>query len=144
MCCSVPGELYLSVGVSYVQLRCFLEAVQCFQQALGPTAEQPPLLAKVLHNLGAAQNSVGEFAAAVPNHKLAAGLYGQSPSIRSISCYQSDRSHVDQGLCDGKHQSGELGAVPLLSVLHCFKKGTNLLICFFVNEGRNLKICFPA
>ncbi|XP_071324899.1 tetratricopeptide repeat protein 24 isoform X2 [Trachinotus anak] len=70
------GELYLSVGVSYCWLRCFQEAVQCFQQALGPAAQWPPLLAKVLHNLGAALNSVGQFTSAVGYHRLAAGLYG--------------------------------------------------------------------
>ncbi|KAL7393146.1 hypothetical protein ABVT39_007119 [Epinephelus coioides] len=72
----ILGELYLSVGVSYCQLRCFQEAVQCFQQALGPTAQHPPLLAKVLHNLGAALNSLGQFTPAVEYHRLAAGLYG--------------------------------------------------------------------
>ncbi|XP_026172584.1 tetratricopeptide repeat protein 24 isoform X2 [Mastacembelus armatus] len=70
------GELYLSVGVSYCQIRCFQEAVQCFEAALGPAAQQPPLLAKVFHNLGAALNSVGQFTPAVGYHKLAAGLYG--------------------------------------------------------------------
>ncbi|XP_069032253.1 tetratricopeptide repeat protein 24 [Embiotoca jacksoni] len=70
------GELYLSVGVSYCRLRCFQEAVQCFQLALGPAAQQPPLLAKVMHNLGAALNSVGQFTPAVGYHRLAAGLYG--------------------------------------------------------------------
>ncbi|XP_076594178.1 tetratricopeptide repeat protein 24 [Chaetodon auriga] len=72
----ILGELYLSVGVSYCQMRCFQEAVQCFQLALGPTAQHPPLLAKVLHNLGAALNSVGRFTPAVGYHRLAAGLYG--------------------------------------------------------------------
>ncbi|XP_070768242.1 tetratricopeptide repeat protein 24 isoform X2 [Enoplosus armatus] len=72
----ILGELYLSVGVSYCRLRCFQEAVQCFQEALGPTAQRPPLLAKVLHNLGAALNSVGQFTPAVGYHRLAAGLYG--------------------------------------------------------------------
>ncbi|XP_042345527.1 tetratricopeptide repeat protein 24 [Plectropomus leopardus] len=70
------GELYLSVGMSYCRLRCFQEAVRCFQQALGPAAQRPPLLAKVLHNLGAALNSVGQFTPAVGYHRLAAGLYG--------------------------------------------------------------------
>ncbi|XP_047454731.1 tetratricopeptide repeat protein 24, partial [Mugil cephalus] len=72
----ILGELYLSVGVSYCQLRCFQEAVQCFHRALGPLALQPPLLAKVLHNLGAALNSVGEFGRALRFHRQAAGLYG--------------------------------------------------------------------
>ncbi|XP_028984022.1 tetratricopeptide repeat protein 24 [Betta splendens] len=70
------SELYLSVGVSYCWIRCFKEAVQCFQAALGPAAQCPPLLAKVLHNLGAALNSVGQFKSAVSYHRLAAGLYG--------------------------------------------------------------------
>uniref|UniRef100_UPI0037E7CDAC tetratricopeptide repeat protein 24 n=1 Tax=Semicossyphus pulcher TaxID=241346 RepID=UPI0037E7CDAC len=70
------GELYLWVGVSYCRLRCFQEAVQCFHQALGPSAQQPPLLAKVLHNLGAALNSEGRFTAAVSYHRQAAELYG--------------------------------------------------------------------
>uniref|UniRef100_A0A3Q1GMJ0 Tetratricopeptide repeat domain 24 n=1 Tax=Acanthochromis polyacanthus TaxID=80966 RepID=A0A3Q1GMJ0_9TELE len=72
----ILGELYLSVGVSYCRLRCFQEAVQCFQLALGPAAQCPPLLASVLHNLGAALNSVGQFSPAVGYHRLAAGLYG--------------------------------------------------------------------
>ncbi|KAI3360701.1 hypothetical protein L3Q82_012852, partial [Scortum barcoo] len=72
----ILGELYLSVGVSYCRLRCFQEAEQCFQRALGPSAQQPPLLAKVLHNLGAALNAVGRFTPAVGYHRLAAGLYG--------------------------------------------------------------------
>lgn len=66
------------MGVSYCRLRCFQEAVQCFQQALSPAAQQPPLLAKVLHNLGAALNSVGQFTPALGYHRLAAGLYGQT------------------------------------------------------------------
>ncbi|XP_004572213.2 tetratricopeptide repeat protein 24 isoform X3 [Maylandia zebra] len=70
------GELYLSVGVSYCRLRSFQEAVQCFQKALSPAAKWPPLLPKVLHNLGAALNSMGQFRSAVDYHRLAAGLYG--------------------------------------------------------------------
>ncbi|KAF1388584.1 hypothetical protein PFLUV_G00091810 [Perca fluviatilis] len=58
------GELYLCVGVSYWRLRCFQEAVACLQRALSPAAQQPPLLARVLHNLGAALNSAGRFPAA--------------------------------------------------------------------------------
>lgn len=77
------GELYLSVGVSYCRLRCFQEAVRCFQQALGPTSQRPSLLAKVLHNLGAALNSAGRFKPAVGYHRLAAGLYGPSPRVRT-------------------------------------------------------------
>ncbi|XP_059194997.1 tetratricopeptide repeat protein 24, partial [Centropristis striata] len=72
----ILGELYLSVGVSYCRLRCFQEAVQCFQVALGPAAQQPPLLARVLHNLGAALNAVGQFTPAVGYHRQAAALYG--------------------------------------------------------------------
>ncbi|KAK2909598.1 hypothetical protein Q8A73_007313 [Channa argus] len=70
------GNLYQSVGTSFCQLRCFKEAVQCFQAALGPTAQWPPLLAKVLHNLGAALNSMGRFTNAMGYHHLAAGIYG--------------------------------------------------------------------
>ncbi|TDH11132.1 hypothetical protein EPR50_G00057680 [Perca flavescens] len=72
----ILGELYLCVGVSYCRLRCFQEAVACLQRALSPAAQQPPLLARVLHNLGAALNSAGRFPAAVGYHRLAAGLYG--------------------------------------------------------------------
>ncbi|XP_008296574.1 tetratricopeptide repeat protein 24 [Stegastes partitus] len=72
----ILGELYLSVGVSYCRLRCFQEAVQCFQLALSPVTQCPPLLASVLHNLGAALNSLGQFSPAVGYHRLAAGLYG--------------------------------------------------------------------
>ncbi|XP_030014246.1 tetratricopeptide repeat protein 24 [Sphaeramia orbicularis] len=70
------GEIYLSVGVSYCRLRCFEEAVECFQKAVGPASQQPPLLAKVLHNLGAALNSEGQFRQALDYHRLAVGLYG--------------------------------------------------------------------
>ncbi len=52
--------------------------MQCFQQALDPIAKQPPLLAKVLHSLGVALNSFGQFKAAVGYHRLAAGLYGKA------------------------------------------------------------------
>ncbi|KAM3613782.1 uncharacterized protein V6R79_005062 [Siganus canaliculatus] len=72
----ILGELYLSVGVSYCRLRCFQEAVHCFHQALEPSAPQPPLLARVLHNLGAALNTMGHFSAAVSFHRSAAALYG--------------------------------------------------------------------
>ncbi|XP_071779838.2 tetratricopeptide repeat protein 24 [Centroberyx gerrardi] len=80
------GELYLAVGVAYCRLRCFWEAVRCFQQALPPsgpppTGPPPPslpptLLADTLLNLGAALNSVGQFRPAVGYHRLAVGLYG--------------------------------------------------------------------
>ncbi|KAM4736449.1 uncharacterized protein ttc24 [Anableps anableps] len=73
---SILGELYLSVGVAYCHIRCFQEAVTCLQRALEPAAQRPPLLAKVLHNLGAALNALGEFSSAVDYHRLAAGLYG--------------------------------------------------------------------
>ncbi|XP_013876631.1 tetratricopeptide repeat protein 24 [Austrofundulus limnaeus] len=73
---SILGELYLSVGVSYCQLRYFQEAVLCFERALDVTSQNPPLQAKVLHNLGAALNSLGQFSPAVDYHRLAATLYG--------------------------------------------------------------------
>ncbi|XP_071400192.1 tetratricopeptide repeat protein 24-like, partial [Centroberyx affinis] len=78
----ILGELYLAVGVAYCRLRCFWEAVRCFQQALPPPAPCPPpslppaLLADTLLNLGAALNSVGQFRPAVGYHRLAVGLYG--------------------------------------------------------------------
>ncbi|KAK2845225.1 hypothetical protein Q5P01_011884 [Channa striata] len=72
----ILGNLYQSVGTSFCRLRCFQQAVQCFQAALGTVAQWPPLLAKVLHNLGAALNSLGQFSSAVGYHRLAAGLYG--------------------------------------------------------------------
>ncbi|XP_047216430.1 tetratricopeptide repeat protein 24 isoform X3 [Girardinichthys multiradiatus] len=84
---STLGDLYLSVGVSYCRIRCFQEALACFQRALDPAAQRPPLLAKVLHNLGAALNSLGKFSSAVDYHRLAAGLYG------SLGC------HRDQARC---------------------------------------------
>ncbi|MED6291995.1 hypothetical protein CHARACLAT_029219 [Characodon lateralis] len=84
---STLGDLYLSVGVSYCRIRCFQEALACFQRALDPAAQRPPLLAKVLHNLGAALNSLGKFSSAVEYHRLAAGLYG------SLGC------HRDQARC---------------------------------------------
>ncbi|GAA6232432.1 tetratricopeptide repeat protein 24 [Lates japonicus] len=94
------GELYLSVGVSYCRLRCFQEAVQCFQQALSPAAQQPPLLAKVLHNLGAALNSVGQFTHALGYHRLAAGLYG------SLGC-RGDQARCFSNLAFACSQLGD-------------------------------------
>ncbi|XP_040899618.1 tetratricopeptide repeat protein 24 [Toxotes jaculatrix] len=94
------GELYLSVGVSYSWLRCFQEAVQCFQQALGPAAQCPLLLAKVLHNLGAALNSVGQFTPAVSYHRLAAGLYG------SLGC-RGDQARCFSNLAFACSQLGD-------------------------------------
>ncbi|KAK7886193.1 hypothetical protein WMY93_025814 [Mugilogobius chulae] len=74
---SILGELYLSVGVVFCQVRSFHEAVQCFQKALNSASQlqQRPLLAKVLLNLGAALNAVGEYKAALEYHRLAAKLY---------------------------------------------------------------------
>lgn len=66
------------MGVSYSRLRCFQEALQCFQLAMQPAAQQPTLLPTVLHNLGAALNATGRFQAAVDAHRLAARLYGWS------------------------------------------------------------------
>ncbi|XP_051272024.1 tetratricopeptide repeat protein 24 [Dicentrarchus labrax] len=96
----ILGELYLSVGVSYCRLRCFQEAVQCFQRALGPVAQQPPLLAAVLHNLGAALNSGGQFTAAVDYHRLAAGLYG------SLGC-RGDQARCFSNLAFACSQLGD-------------------------------------
>ncbi|XP_037641497.1 tetratricopeptide repeat protein 24 isoform X1 [Sebastes umbrosus] len=96
----ILGELYLSVGMSYCRLRCFQEAVQCFQQALGPSAQQPPLLAKVLHNLGAALNSLGQFTSAVGYHRLAAGLYG------SLGC-RGDQARCFSNLAFACSQLGD-------------------------------------
>ncbi|XP_023187416.1 tetratricopeptide repeat protein 24 isoform X3 [Xiphophorus maculatus] len=73
---SILGELYLSVGVAYCRIRCFQEAVSCLGRAVEPAAHRPPLLAKVLHNLGAALNAAGDFSSAVERHRLAARLYG--------------------------------------------------------------------
>ncbi|XP_014879022.1 tetratricopeptide repeat protein 24 isoform X2 [Poecilia latipinna] len=73
---SILGELYLSVGVAYCRIRCFQEAVSCLQRAVEPAAHRPPLLAKVLHNLGAALNGAGDFSSALELHRLAARLYG--------------------------------------------------------------------
>lgn len=73
------------MGVSYCRLGCFQEALQCFQKAVNPAAQQPPLLARVLHNLGAALNSVGRFRAAVDAHRLAARLHGPPLTYRPTS-----------------------------------------------------------
>uniref|UniRef100_A0A3P9PN62 Uncharacterized protein n=1 Tax=Poecilia reticulata TaxID=8081 RepID=A0A3P9PN62_POERE len=70
------GELYLSVGVAYCRIRCFQEAVASLRRAVEPAARRPPLLAKVLHNLGAALNAAGDFSSALEWHRLAAQLYG--------------------------------------------------------------------
>ncbi|XP_023819831.1 tetratricopeptide repeat protein 24 isoform X3 [Oryzias latipes] len=96
----ILGDLFLSVGVSYCQLRCFQEAVQCFQRALILPAQQPPLLAKVLQNLGAALNSMGQFSEAVGYHRLAAGLYG------SLGCH-GDRARCYSNLAHAWTQLGD-------------------------------------
>ncbi|XP_045897856.1 tetratricopeptide repeat protein 24-like, partial [Micropterus dolomieu] len=96
----ILGELYLSVGVSYCHLRCFQDAARCFQLALGPAAQRPPLLAKVLHNLGAALNSVGQFTPAVGYHRLAAGLYG------SLGC-RGDQARCFSNLAFAFSQLGD-------------------------------------
>uniref|UniRef100_A0A3Q3GUC3 Tetratricopeptide repeat domain 24 n=1 Tax=Kryptolebias marmoratus TaxID=37003 RepID=A0A3Q3GUC3_KRYMA len=95
-----PGELYLSVGVSYCQLRCFQEAVPCFQRALDLTSQWPLLLAKVLHNLGAALNSLGRFSPAVGYHRHAARLYG------SLGC-RGDQSRCFSNLAFACNELGD-------------------------------------
>nr|XP_054596877.1 tetratricopeptide repeat protein 24 isoform X2 [Nothobranchius furzeri] len=97
---NILGELYLSVGVSYCQLRCFEEAVLCFNLALGPAAQSPPLLAKVLQNLGAAQNALGQFGPAVDHHRLAAGLYG------TLGC-RSDQARCFSNMAFAYSQLGD-------------------------------------
>ena len=88
------------MGVSYSRLRCFEEAVPCFQQALGPASQRPPLLANVLHNLGAALNSVGQFTAAAGYHRLAAGLYGEiNHMINHTAQLQVDRGGSRTCVC---------------------------------------------
>lgn len=108
------------MGVSYCQVRCFQEAVQCFQQALGPTAQQPPLLAKVLHNLGAALNAVGQFTPAVGYHRLAAGLYGQSIN-------QTD--HLSIRVCINKASQSKKSAVSVIKSA-AFMKIIDLFVLF--------------
>ncbi|XP_072249512.1 tetratricopeptide repeat protein 24 [Leuresthes tenuis] len=94
------GELYLSVGVLYCRLRCFQYGVDCFQRALGPAAQWPGLLAKVLHNLGAALNSVGRFRPAVEYHRVAAGLYG------SLGC-RGDQAQCFSNLAFARSELGD-------------------------------------
>ncbi|KAM4580994.1 tetratricopeptide repeat protein 24 isoform 1-T2 [Odontesthes bonariensis] len=94
------GELYLSVGVFYCRLRCFQDGVQCFQRALGPAAQWPHLQAKVLHNLGAALNSVGQFRPAVHYHRLAVGMYG------SLGC-RGDQAQCFSNLAYARSELGE-------------------------------------
>lgn len=65
------------MGVAYCRIRCFQEAVSCLGRAVEPAAHCLPLLAKVLHNLGAALNAAGDFSSAVERHRLAAWLYGE-------------------------------------------------------------------
>ncbi|XP_037834095.1 tetratricopeptide repeat protein 24 isoform X2 [Kryptolebias marmoratus] len=96
----ILGELYLSVGVSYCQLRCFQEAVPCFQRALDLTSQWPLLLAKVLHNLGAALNSLGRFSPAVGYHRHAARLYG------SLGC-RGDQSRCFSNLAFACNELGD-------------------------------------
>ncbi|XP_035991544.1 tetratricopeptide repeat protein 24 isoform X2 [Fundulus heteroclitus] len=97
---STLGELYLSVGVSYCRIRCFQEAVTCFQPALELAAQRPPLLAKLLQNLGAALNSLGKFSSAVDYHRLAAGLYG------SLGC-RADQARCFNNLAMACSQLGD-------------------------------------
>lgn len=83
------------MGVSYSRLRCFQKALQCFQLAVKPASQQPPLLATVLHNLGAALNAAGHFRAAVDAHRLAARLYGWSaPHLNMIEELYSLHGHA--------------------------------------------------
>lgn len=86
------------MGVAYCWLRCFPEAVECLQQAVGPAAQWPHLLAKVLHNLGAALNSVGGFTPAVSVHRQAASLYGQTSPVTPASPV-SQLSHLSVTQC---------------------------------------------
>ncbi|KAM4567988.1 tetratricopeptide repeat protein 24 isoform 2-T2 [Fundulus diaphanus] len=97
---STLGELYLSVGVSYCRIRCFQEAVTCFQPALDLAGQRPPLLAKLLHNLGAALNSLGKFSSAMDYHRLAAGLYG------SLGC-RADQARCFNNLAIACSQLGD-------------------------------------
>ncbi|XP_041650318.1 tetratricopeptide repeat protein 24 [Cheilinus undulatus] len=112
----ILGELYLSVGVSYCRLRCFPEAVLTFRQALRPSAQQPPLLAKVMHNLGAALNAEGQYTAAVTYHRLAAGLYG------SLGC-RGDQARCFSNLALACSQLGdeEEAAESFMHALQGFK-----------------------
>ncbi|KAM7382786.1 hypothetical protein PAMP_002496 [Pampus punctatissimus] len=127
------GELYLSVGVSYCRLRCFQEAVPCFQQALGPASQWPPLLANVLHNLGAALNSVGQFTAAAGYHRLAAGLYG------SLGC-RGDQARCFSNLAFAFSQLGEEeeAAESFLHALQGFRDA----VCLPVEEhSAQVQVC---
>lgn len=86
------------MGVAYCCLRCFPEAIACLQQAQGPASAWPHLLAKVLHNLGAALNSVRSFSPAVSVHRQAASLYGQTSPGTPVSLV-AQPSHLSVTQC---------------------------------------------
>ncbi|XP_055020065.1 tetratricopeptide repeat protein 24 [Boleophthalmus pectinirostris] len=131
---SILGELYLSVGVIFCQVRSFQEAVQCFQKALSHLQERP-LLAKVLLNLGAALNAVGEFKAALEYHRLAAKLYGflglrgeqaQSFSNLALACRHLGNdeeaiesfNHALQGFTDSEEHSAQVQVCEALAEVY--------------------------
>ncbi|XP_056142141.1 tetratricopeptide repeat protein 24 [Lampris incognitus] len=70
------GELYLSLGLCYSQLRYFQEAVGCYQLGLSQKDSPPAHRAALLQNLGAALNSLGRYHQALDYHRQAAGLHG--------------------------------------------------------------------
>ncbi|XP_075995003.1 tetratricopeptide repeat protein 24 [Genypterus blacodes] len=117
---SILCELYLGVGVAYCHIRCFQEAVRCFQQALTPAAPQPPLLAKVMHNLGTALNSLGQYRSAVGYHRLAAGMYG------SLGC-RGDQAQCFSNLAFACSQLGdeEEAAESFIHALQAFRDTEN-------------------
>ncbi|XP_055083724.1 tetratricopeptide repeat protein 24 [Periophthalmus magnuspinnatus] len=157
---SILGELYLSVGVVFCQVRSFQEAVQCFQKALSPASQlqERPLLAKVLLNLGAALNAVGEFKAALEYHRLAAKLYGslglrgqqaQCFSNLALACRHLGNdeeaiesfNHALQGFTDSEEHSAQVQVCEALAEVYLKQRKQHKAIQLYRQALLSLSHC---
>ncbi|KAL2084581.1 hypothetical protein ACEWY4_020099 [Coilia grayii] len=77
------GKLYNELGLNFCQLKLFAEAAECYEQALPLVRPKPRRLAVVLQNLGAVQNTLGQYQQALDFHKEAAALHGSQGSRRA-------------------------------------------------------------